>query len=260
MKKLLFGFIGQYRNFELTSNNIFDNIIIPNKDTYDIDIVINTDLENNNTPGNNLKYNTYDKTILEEKLYKVFNRYNQLKYIYYFNYNRDLVKPPHELFGLRISQILQNEDANDRKYDYYIFCRMDVNIDTKIIISDYIQNNKLFIISGNFVRSCDTHNRDWDFIWISDYKSLMIFMYPYTHYNSFYKYKNTEFTLIYDDFDKLLNRELLEYEVNLIRKEGTLDGSICNKNNYFKGVYLLLLNDCKFEFSAKYNIFSRIIR
>jgi len=43
--KLLVGLYGLPRTFEHTANNFFEALIIPNMDTYDITIMINTDFD-----------------------------------------------------------------------------------------------------------------------------------------------------------------------------------------------------------------------
>ena len=44
--KILIGFVGMLRNFKTTKSNIFANLINNNKDTFDIDVVFNTDYYN----------------------------------------------------------------------------------------------------------------------------------------------------------------------------------------------------------------------
>jgi hypothetical protein len=260
-KKLLFGFVGQFRTFEQTYANIYENLIQPNEDEFDITLVINTDITNNNTElhGDDLCYKTIlSKEILETKLHSLVKN---IKYIYYFNYSRDIVNPPHELFGLRISQILQEEDKNNIKYDNYIFCRLDVVINKKIIVS-YLPKNLLYMISGNLYRVCNTYCRDWDYIWISDYKSLMTFMYGYTEYNNFYKYKSPDknFSKLFDYYDTIKNNKLDENEIQLVREKFGFDGTT-DWDRYFKtALFLMLKNDCSIKFSEVDDVYSQIIR
>jgi len=259
-KKLLFGLVGQYRTFEKTYANIYENLIKPNEDDFEITIVINTDLSCNNTEvhGNNLcNKNILEKTELEAKL---FNLIKNVKYIYYFNYSRDLVKPPHEMFGLRISQLLKEEDKQNNIYDNYIFCRLDVIISSKIKVKE-LDKNLLYIISGNFYRPCNTYCRDWDYIWISDYKSLITFMYGYTEYNNFYKYKSPdeEFKNIFDYYDSIKNKQLNDEEIKIVREKFGFNGTI-EWDRYFKTALAMIKNNCLIRFSENDNIYSQIIR
>lgn len=253
-KTVLLSFVGQYRTFEKTADNIFNNIIIPNKDDYNINIVINTEIENTNTNGNKLlKHHNYDQNTLIEKLANTYNRFNQLQYIYFSSFEKFVVNPPCDLFGIRIAQILEIEQNKNNVYDYYIFCRLDVIINKPIRLDEYFKDDKLLIISGNFYRKCDTYHRDWNFIWLGTHKSLFTFMYPYANY----KIKNNDFINIYNSYDELIKRNLTTEEIQYIREKGGLDGDI---SDYFKGVHLVLTNNCKFEFSEKYGIYSGIIR
>lgn len=246
MTKILLAFVGQARTFEKTNQNIFDTIINPYKNKYQFDIVINTEKNND------------DK--LDDKLKKTYNKFNQLKYIHYETLTRDKYKGP-EFFGIRVAKILEIEEKNNNKYDYYIFCRLDVVLLNKINLEFLFNKNKLTSISGFYYRPCDTHTHDWDYMWVSDYKSLLTFMYPFMELSNTYKFKSNDkdFEPIYNKLEEIKNRNLTIDEINKMRKECGLDGTT-DYINHFKSVLLVLLNDCKFEFSAMYKIFSVIVR
>ena len=243
MKQILLAFVGQTRTFEKTYQNIFDNLILPYKDKYKFNIVINTEQNN-------------DKN-LDEKLKMIYNKHNQLNYINYETLSRDKYKG-YEFFGIRVAKVLERETI---KYDYYIFCRMDVVLLNPINLDNYINQTKLVSISGRFQRPCDTHTHDWDFIWLSDYKSLMTFMYPYMELSNTYKFKSEDpqFEKIYNQLVNLKNRDLTKQEIIRLRNECGLDGDT-SYMGHFKSVMLVLLNDCKFEFSNMNKIYSYIIR
>jgi len=244
MKKILFAFVGQTRTFEKTYQNIFDNLIIPYKDTYQFDIIIHTE-------------NT-DDNYLDTKLKNCYNKHNQLKYIHYEILSRQKHKS-YEMFGVRVAKVLELEENN--KYDYYIFCRLDVVILNKINLELLLSENKFTSISSLSTRPCNTHTHDWDYIWIADYKSMFTFIYSYLELDNNYKYKSKdiEFKQIYQKLNDLKNRDLNEDEISRLRKECGLDGDT-SYMNHFKTVYLVLLNNCKFQFSSMNKIYSNIIR
>jgi hypothetical protein len=246
MKKILLAFVGQSRTFEKTYQNIFDNFLIPYKDTYTFDIVINTEKN--------------DDKNLDEKLRTIYNKYNQLKYIHYETLSRDTYHGS-MMFGIRISKILEIEEKNKNKYDFYIFCRLDAVLLNPINLDNFINKTKLVSISGYNERPCDTHTHDWDFIWLSDYKSLLTFMYPYMELSNKYKFKSndTDFESIYARLDEIKNRNLTIEEIKKIKLDCGLDGDT-SYINHFKSVYLVLLNNCKFEFTNMYKLYSYIIR
>jgi hypothetical protein len=90
---------------------------------------------------------------------------------------------------------------------------------------------------------------------------LFSFIYSYLELDNNYKYKSKdiEFKQIYQKLNDLKNRDLNEDEISRLRKECGLDGDT-SYMNHFKTVYLVLLNNCKFQFSSMNKIYSNIIR
>ena len=168
-KKCLIGFLGLYRTFEKTSDNIFKNIINNNQDDYDFTIIINTDNENkeiSHKPYLKKKFN-YNKSELYYKLKKKYNRNNQLKKIIYFN-NKDKNIGGTVIFRKRIKQIFEYSKS---KYDLYIFIRLDAEINKPINLNLFSEN-KLYTITNlvNINNKRFDHNRDWDFCWLGNRK------------------------------------------------------------------------------------------
>lgn len=238
MKKCLISFVGLCRTFEKTADNIFNNIIIPNINNYNFDIVLNTD------------YICENK---EDQLFSIYNRYKQVKKINYSTLCGSTNGSFYEQFS---NLFLESENV----YDIYIILRFDVIISKIINLNDY--NDTLSIISGNFIRPCLFHNRDWDYIWISSRKPLYLFLPIFLSYdrnlsNKFKRIKEYENEfLLYDS--KVKNCQLDQSIINEIYKKTNISGYYYNIG--FSAIYILLLNNCKFILSEKYGIYSSIIR
>jgi hypothetical protein len=271
-KKLLIGFVGLYRTFEKTFENIFSKFICPNMDEFDISIIINTDYNCTATSswvqrGGEIdqyyKYN--DHEVIENKLKMAYGKYGQLKEIIWYSYKEKKIGTL-DPYAMRISQILKNEEKNNNKYDYYAFLRMDIIISKPIIIKNILKENSMICIAGSKYRKCHTFNRDWDFMHIGDYKSIMTFIYPLTTYPShqtckqfIYKSNDSDFENIYAEYDKIVNLELTPEQIEYIKTNGGLDGDT-SCLDYYKIVYMVLLNKCKFLYSENYGILAMLIR
>jgi hypothetical protein len=181
MKKALIILYGLPRTFKITSNSLFNKIIEPNMKNYDIDIMINTDYigkgltlnrpDTTKTGYSVYNYNSIDS--LKEDLYRCYNKYNQLKKIYFYNLDLDFCNPWF-LSIKRIEMILSELYETNQKYDLYMCFRMD-SILTNIIDFDKLDNQLMFI-TGNFIRPSFFHNRDiFDGCFIGNYIPFMIF-------------------------------------------------------------------------------------
>jgi len=279
-KKVFIGFVGLSRTFKNTSKKIFDNIIDNNSDNYDFDIMINTDFEYMNFSklgiDNNIDNNKYyDKISLDSDLKSVYNKNGQLNDIIYYNHNIINGKRI-EIFSLRIKQLL--ERINNKEYDLYIFLRMDIVINKKINLNHYL--NKFTTINGDFCRDGYFHNRDYNFLWISDLKSLHLWLYPWCLF--FKDYYDNEYDIFYKDkkyidcwnkFEKIVDKqEYTNEEFENISKKGNLSGDYFIDNyGYYKGplninnglfkcVNNLFVNDCIFEIGDNNDIYSSIVR
>lgn len=251
MNKVLIGFVGLYRNFKETSTNILLNLIQPNMEKYLFSIIINTDFSCITTnKRKNISESIYSNLEdLEKDLYNSYNKYNQIKYIMIDNCNfREIPADP---FLFRINKIIEKEKNED--YDFYIFIRMDVEINKNINLDNY--NNKFSIITPNVQRECIFHNRDWDFMWISDKKSFFSWIY---YYSIFYKkYYNNNSMVSYNLNNTLIIDDLSMENIELIYKYSKLKGSYCKE--LFIAVYCLYLNNCIFELSENIDLYSKLI-
>ena len=176
-KTCLLGMVGLYRTFEETSKNIYDNVIKNNPD-YDFTIIINTDYKCDDLKKNNrdkrYKQIIYDKDILESKLKDIYSKFGNLKKIIYFNNNG---KYKTDLFRIGIKQILDDES---KKYDMYIFSRLDVILNKPIKISDFTHFNKIYTITGGtFWEQRYDHDKDWDYFILGPSTSVPIYINNY---------------------------------------------------------------------------------
>lgn len=271
-KTLLIGFVGLYRTFEKTYENIFSKFICPNMDDFDISIIINTDYDCTSTSswiqrGGEIDhlYKYSDRDEIEKKIRLVYGKFNQLKDIIWYSYKQKKIGTL-DPYAMRISQILKNEDIKGNKYDYYAFLRMDIIVSKPIIINNILKENSIICIAGSKYRKCHTFNRDWDFMHIGDYKSIMTFIYPLTTYprdqtckQFIYKSNDPDFLKIYDEYDKIFNLNLTQEQIEYIKKNAGLDGDT-SCTDYYKIVYMILLNGCKFLYSENIGILAMIIR
>lgn len=85
ISKILLGIVGQYRTFEKTYSNIYENLINANPE-YQFDIILNTDFENKDVIdyfNKEKQYINYDIENLNKKLNNCYGK-NLIKVI---NYN-----------------------------------------------------------------------------------------------------------------------------------------------------------------------------
>lgn len=204
-KKCVIGFFGLYRTFEITSQNIREKLINYNKNDFDFEIVICTDLLNNNLSKwneNKSKFN-YTQEILEEKLHLSYNKNNELKKIIYLNLEDTNNKSSGYIISKRIEAIMNYLDSNNNKYDLYIMMRIDVILNDPVNLNDYLNDkNSKYKKIGNITHSKYDikrldHWRDYDFCWISDRIGILYYFYliPKNIDNIEYNIKNfTEFS------------------------------------------------------------------
>ena len=174
----LIGLFGLSRTFQKTSKLLFEKIIDPNKDKYDFDIIINTDLNckgctygrsDTNLGISKYKYENVEYFIND--LNSSYNKYNQLKDITFYNYDNTIPIFSWCLVYKRIQLILQNAFQNGKVYDIYIMLRMDIVLNNILNLDDI--KNELLIITGDVVRSSIFHNRDTDHVICGNYKPFM---------------------------------------------------------------------------------------
>ena len=199
-KKCLLIFYGLPRTVEQTSENIYDNIINPNKDKYEFTIIINTYSDD------------YNLEKLNEKLNKIYN----CKNIIIENYDKNNGDDP---VNARLYSPLQQEV--NTHYDMYIYSRMDIILNKNVYLDDYVDS--LCIVEGPNTRDSYFHNRDWDYMWIGSEKPFKIWCYYLLEHlgkkiddNSF-NYKNDIFSnLNYNQMIKIKNKIKLIDDSNTI--------------------------------------------
>jgi hypothetical protein len=186
-KNVYIGLHGCYRTFEKTCEGLFLNLIENNKD-YKFDIYINTECIKGYEPKkwdkNDLilqyKYTKEDLDTLFKKCYK-----SHLKEVTY----ETLTTPG---WFPRVKTLIENyKNNNNKKYDLYIFIRIDCLITQKINLSSYISNLdnntvKLICRGGNIDPNRWDHNRDWDMgILSKNINNIYTFVKPfYNHYET----------------------------------------------------------------------------
>ena len=254
-KTVLLGFVGLYRTFKITSENIFANLITPNSNEYDFTIVINTDKQNNDRiikrdsgwkSSDHYQYD--DNKELHSDLISSYDRKKQLKNIIYYNNNSKTIGGT-GIFEKRIQQILEKEK---KKYDFYMFIRMDAILTKDINLKNF--DNKTGFINGIRETGGLLHNRDFDYCWFGTKKGIHLMIFP----EKAATWKN----LIHND----LTNEVI-YDIN--NKVGFRGKFIRYLKKYknswairwYRKIYNLQLNDCDFNvFHEKRNIYAKIIR
>jgi len=154
-KTVLLIFAGLPRTFSKTIDNIFDNLIKPNMDSYIFTIYISTESD--------IPKETYDQ------LYNKYNQLNQLKKIVYYHCEGKLWGGGRQL--KRYNDILE---IDKNIYDFTILMRLDIILNKVIDLNNYI--NKFLIVTGpHLIPPHWLHNKDHDYMWIGYKNSLYIF-------------------------------------------------------------------------------------
>ena len=203
--KILLGIVGQYRTFEKTYKNIYDNLI-NNNSSHDFEIVLNTDYTNKDIidPNNKKKTNIYyEKDELLEKFNNFYGKHLKQTIDYNVSDN-DINNGAFQIFKKRISIICENIKE---KYDLYIFIRFDVIFQNKVDINKYINNSFNFICRELSHDTRIDHHRDWDLCWI--FNKIKYFNFFCNKFGNYTLYKN-ELTL----------KELLDFSDKINFKTG----------------------------------------
>jgi len=257
-KKCIICLFGLYRTFEITAPNIQKNIIDCNKDNFDFEIIVNTDLNNMNLSkwGNQVNNINYSKEELEEKLNDCYNKNNELIKILYLNgIDKDL--PSCEYVRNRIKQIMEYLTDENKTYDLYLCIRMDCILTDSIDLNLFVNNPTDEMKKINFITS-DTYNnnrtdhwRDYDFCFISDRKGLDLYFYliPFEGYE-----------MGWEDFQTF--HKLVDIKSNFI-EDCFKENKIIHSDGYY--LWITHYNMYKNNYLVKYsmeeqNIFCRLIR
>lgn len=222
--RVLICLYGLPRTFMNTAQSLFDNLIYPNKDKYDFDIIINTDFVGqgitygrpDTVETGYSKYNYADINNLKDDLTKEYNKTNSLKHIQIYNFERKTPICPWYIVYKRIHmQLSYMYNQCTTPYDIYITHRIDT-IFTRQINLDMFANDFTFI-TGDVTRLGFFHNYDTlDLTIIAPYKPFMIYMNEFISF-CIYTCKLTDnyLTLFSDDIfcDKdLINTEIINIE------------------------------------------------
>ena len=254
-KTVLLGFVGLYRTFKITSENMFANLITPNSNKYDFSIVINTDKKNKDRscrPGFGWKssdhYQYDDNKKLHADLIRYYDRKKQLKNIIYYNNNSTTIGGT-GIYQLRIKQILEKEE---KKYDFYMFFRMDVILNKPINLNNF--DTKCGFINSQNITNGLLHNRDFDYCWFGEKKGFLFMIFPE---------KTNNWELIKDSF--LTDKIIYDINDNVGFRGKFIKNLKTHKNSWgirwYRMIYNLQLNDCDFNvFHEKRNIYTKIIR
>lgn len=260
MKKCLLLISGVSRTFDKTAGNLFQNIIEPNMKNIQFEIHICDDLNVRSTK----KWNTTNifkknKELHTKKLMNAYNKYNQVKNIHFWSWDGEKVsKNAPDGLGINIkrwSVVLKH--IKFELYDYFIFIRPDVIIDKKINLPNY--KKEFSIISGNFTRSCQWHNRDWDYIWVGDNNAFLYWLIPYLYEERF-----QDLSIVYKDIlekfkkiEKLNNNEITKIK-HIVNLKGHNNHSTVEY--YCRIIKFMKLNGYDFSLSETKGIYSTIIR
>ena len=263
MKTVLLMFSGLPRRYKKCVDNIFTNLIIPNKDKYEFKIYINTQTDKENP----VKENLYEDLKIK------YNRFNQLQEIIFYDMPEKYWQKKGSVGGaggiiiqlIRCHQILEKE--NNKIYDFYIMLRPDMIVNNILILDNYI--NTFLNVTGSIVRTGHIHNRDWEGCCVGYKESFIIYSYlqflhvwamddlkkkyeETTYYKEFNKWKN-ENTFNYSEIrnkykfmgDK--NTEDLPNHINLVK-------------NYYAFISYLHYKNFTYKLSECDNIIHEIIR
>lgn len=171
-KKVCICFVGQYRTFEKCAGNIIEKFFNPNKNNYDIDIIINTGIHNINDNKyktdnyyKNLNYKFYEQN---ELIAKFNNTYPNLKKIMFFD---PVGIHGSQMFEMRIQNTIDEMGNFLQEYDFLIFIRLDV-VSNSVFNFDRLRNNLLINIPSVNKRDYYFYNRDWDWCVCGDINSI----------------------------------------------------------------------------------------
>ena len=168
MKEVLISFVGLSRTFKKTYKNIYDNLIKPNKETHNFNIILNTDYKNGNTTRrdyfekNNKNYiKPYEEyyNTEEDFINDLKNTYKNIKEIYINNSPCKEKCHCWTFFYKRTIDILELEYQKNNIYDIYIVLRFDIVIDNIINLS-LLDKNNIYCIPRPLVRNAYFHNKD----------------------------------------------------------------------------------------------------
>ena len=156
MKSCLCIFIGLPRTILQCFKNIKNNLIDNNSKNFIFEYLVNTE-------GTEKEINLVKNTL----------NIND-KNIILFNVDKNKINNSFQVYFHRLFQCLKKKQ--DSSYDIYINLRFDIMINKPIDLHNYL--DKFCVITANFTRDCNFHNRDWDLMSIGDNFNYKMLNYP----------------------------------------------------------------------------------
>ena len=170
--KIALMFTGQLRTFNKCWKNVYNNLISCNKDyIFDIYFLIG---KNEYSKKHNYHENTdnieneikniikINKNILNIKIFIL-----DISYPSYFLCNNDSWKVLYKN-KLLFEKVIQL----DKNYDIYIRMRSDIIFTNNLNLNNLDFNFNIHIITSVGTIKCFNHNRDWDYMAISNFKGM----------------------------------------------------------------------------------------
>jgi len=188
-KKCILFICGILINNKSPFESLFNNVIKPNSNNFDFQLIINTSYKYKLTSKwNDNKIVEYDKYSYEKRLIELLKLninkdleyiLNNLKieYLDIPDYYTDNGLGSH-IPWYRLSKIFKKNKYYN--YDFYIYFRPDTIISKNININDYI--NKFSFISSKDLSQQENHNRDWDLMFMGNEFLFKFFIYSYMNY------------------------------------------------------------------------------
>lgn len=242
VKKCVIFICGILINNKYPFESLFNNVIKPNSNNFNFQLVVNTSYKYKKTSkwkdNNIIKYDkySYEKRLIE--LIKL-NINKDLEYILN-DLIIDYVDIPDVFIEnkgsyipwYRLSKIFKKNKYYN--YDFYIYTRPDLLISKNININNHINN--FSIVSSNKVGGGGiNHNRDWDLMFMGNEKLFKIFIYNYMKY-IFVNYSIDENILMKDNKVKDIQINFERLNQNDFERTTKKVGLITHKDHNKKGI------------------------
>jgi len=171
-KKACLMFTGQIRTFEKCIENIFKNLMNCN-DEYNFDIYLLLDKISKSDKHKHVEDARNSESIIINFFHKYIKSINIKIFILDINYpDYCTIGPYYVLYKneILINKIKDLTDINN--YDIFIRMRPDVIFSKPLYFNTLELNNKIHIINSLGKINCYCHDRDWDYMCVSDLKGM----------------------------------------------------------------------------------------
>lgn len=251
--RILLGIVGQYRTFEKTYANIYENLIFANPD-HKFDIILNTDIINEDVidPWNKEKSRVhYDAQELYKKFEECYGN-NLIKVIDYNVTEDDKKNGALNIFKKRINITSEYIKENSLNYQLYVFIRFDVYFSNKVKLDRYFNNSFNFICRNLSHPERLDHHRDWDFCWI--FSDLLYNDYFNARYTNGYLFKNNV------SIDQLLTfSNITNFKtgyISLVKKDSKYFENVPSDISWIRNLWIIFYNmyenDCLVNFDEEH--------